>query len=113
MLVENPLTATAKFKLFFLKKPNIPHPVALEELAFYTGRYSLIKTKYPSPTAVPPRLRYHRWLTSMRNSCSVFYKDLSHMFGPSNTLVRKDFSLDLIPVFNIGGGKITAEIRAN
>lgn len=107
------MTATAKFKQIFLKKPNIPHPVALEELAIYTGRYSLIKTKCPSPIALPPCLRYGKWVTSIRDSCSVFCKDLSHVFGPSNTLVTKDFSLDFIPVFNVGWGKITAEIRAS
>lgn len=37
-------------------KPNFPHTVATEELAFYTSRYSFIKTKYPLPTALSPCL---------------------------------------------------------
>lgn len=117
MLIETPVTATAKLKLFLFfflfKKPNIPHSVALEELAFYTGRYCLIKTNYHSPIALPPWLCYCKWVTTLRDSCSVFCKDLSHMFGPSHALLTKDFSLDFFPVFNAGWRKITAEIKTS
>lgn len=111
MLIGNPVTATAKFKQIFLKKANNPHPITPEETAFDAGIYFCIKPKYSPPIALLLCLCCCRWIRTLRNSCSEFCRDLSHMLGPPNTLVREYVILDFIPDFSIGSGKITAEIK--
>lgn len=111
MLIRNAVTAAAKFQQKFLKKANNPHLITPKETAHYAGMYFPIRPKYSSPIALPLCQCCCRWITTRRNSCSEFCRDLSHMLGPPNTLVTEYIILDFIPVFNIGSGKITAEIK--